>query len=313
MRWCWPLAPYLVAIILLHTALIVTFWPGTAMVPLFCGHDAPAHPVSDSRHTLWRRCGGRRERLQPCCFFYWRLGSLRARPGRDFRRRQSMERSAGERGPAKWRVWDWRDSQFSGVCGRGRARPAHAATIEFYANRNARPGGTACRRCSSQAGQTHRRQRSHRAFRRRRYLLLALLACAPLAAEIRSLTILHTTICTRGCRRWKTSRAASPITPPSSARARQLHRLHPVVCRRPGAGLAGFHHLPRLPVYEIANLFGFDAATLGNHEFDYGWMQVRKFIQTANYPMVTCNLVGANGSCSLSRTSSSLSTSCAWR
>jgi len=24
-------------------------------------------------------------------------------------------------------------------------------------------------------------------------------------------------------------------------------------------------------------------------------MQVRKFIQTANYPMVTCNLVGANG------------------
>src|SRR6266513_1703656 len=26
-----------------------------------------------------------------------------------------------------------------------------------------------------------------------------------------------------------------------------------------------------LPVYEIANMFGFTANTLGNHEFDYGW------------------------------------------
>jgi 2',3'-cyclic-nucleotide 2'-phosphodiesterase (5'-nucleotidase family) len=68
-----------------------------------------------------------------------------------------------------------------------------------------------------------------------------------------------------------------------------------------------------LPVYEVANLFGFDAATLGNHEFDYGWMQVRKFIQTANYPMVTATWWAPTASCSPSRTSSSLSTSCAWR
>src|ERR1035441_3792016 len=48
-----------------------------------------------------------------------------------------------------------------------------------------------------------------------------------------------------------------------------------------------------LPVFEIANLFGYDAATLGNHEFDYGWMQARKFIETAKYPIVTANLVNA--------------------
>lgn len=48
-----------------------------------------------------------------------------------------------------------------------------------------------------------------------------------------------------------------------------------------------------LPVFELANLLGFDAATLGNHDFDYGWMQARKFIETANYPMVSANVVGA--------------------
>ena len=49
-----------------------------------------------------------------------------------------------------------------------------------------------------------------------------------------------------------------------------------------------------LPVFEVANLLGFDAATLGNHDFDYGWMQARKFIETANYPMVSANVVGAD-------------------
>ncbi len=39
-----------------------------------------------------------------------------------------------------------------------------------------------------------------------------------------------------------------------------------------------------LPVYEIANLFGFDAATLGNHEFDYGWPQARKFLANRELP-----------------------------
>src|SRR5262252_3570954 len=50
-----------------------------------------------------------------------------------------------------------------------------------------------------------------------------------------------------------------------------------------------------LPVYEIANLLGFDAATLGNHEFDYGWAQAKKFLSTAKYPIVTCNLENAKG------------------
>jgi 2',3'-cyclic-nucleotide 2'-phosphodiesterase (5'-nucleotidase family) len=50
-----------------------------------------------------------------------------------------------------------------------------------------------------------------------------------------------------------------------------------------------------LPVYEIGNLLGIDAATLGNHEFDYGWPQTKKFLATAKYPIVTCNLENAKG------------------
>src|SRR6516225_3973031 len=48
-----------------------------------------------------------------------------------------------------------------------------------------------------------------------------------------------------------------------------------------------------LPVFEVANLLGIDAATLGNHDFDYGWPQTRKFMETARYPIVSCNMVGA--------------------
>ena len=50
-----------------------------------------------------------------------------------------------------------------------------------------------------------------------------------------------------------------------------------------------------LPVFEVANLLGLDAGTLGNHDFDYGWMQARKFLTVANYPIVSCNIVGAEG------------------
>jgi 2',3'-cyclic-nucleotide 2'-phosphodiesterase (5'-nucleotidase family) len=49
------------------------------------------------------------------------------------------------------------------------------------------------------------------------------------------------------------------------------------------------------PVYELSNLFGFDAATLGNHEFDYGWEQARKFLTIAKCPIVSANVVNAGG------------------
>jgi 5'-nucleotidase / UDP-sugar diphosphatase len=47
------------------------------------------------------------------------------------------------------------------------------------------------------------------------------------------------------------------------------------------------------PVYDIANMLHIDAATLGNHEFDYGWRQTQRFMKIANYPVVSANVVDA--------------------
>lgn len=49
------------------------------------------------------------------------------------------------------------------------------------------------------------------------------------------------------------------------------------------------------PVWEIANHLGIDVNTLGNHEFDYGWQQIPKFIQGVDFPTVTANIVNAEG------------------
>lgn len=49
------------------------------------------------------------------------------------------------------------------------------------------------------------------------------------------------------------------------------------------------------PVYELANLLGFDAASVGNHEFDYGWKAVRGFARIAHFPLLSDNVQGADG------------------
>jgi len=129
-----------------------------------------------------------------------------------------------------------------------------------------------------------------------RLLALALLVSAPLSAEVRSLTILHTN---------DLHARLSPLDNHQGGFA-----VLAAVIQRERAGCADcillnagdlvqgspvstvFHGLP---VFEIANLFHFDAATLGNHDFDYGWLQTRKFMETANYPTVSANMVGSDG------------------
>src|ERR1022692_4618915 len=130
----------------------------------------------------------------------------------------------------------------------------------------------------------------------RRLLAVWLLAATPLAAEIRSLTILHVN---------DLHARISPLENHNGgfaflATAIQKERAGCTDCILLNAGdlVQGtpvstiFHGLP---VFEIGNLLGYDAATLGNHEFDYGWMQARKFIETARYPIVTANLVNGKG------------------
>jgi 2',3'-cyclic-nucleotide 2'-phosphodiesterase (5'-nucleotidase family) len=49
------------------------------------------------------------------------------------------------------------------------------------------------------------------------------------------------------------------------------------------------------PLYELANLLGFDAASVGNHEFDYGWKAIQRFAHIAHFPLLTANDENNNG------------------
>jgi len=130
----------------------------------------------------------------------------------------------------------------------------------------------------------------------RRRLALALLACAPLAAEIRSLTILHTN--DLHARMMPLENHHGGFAFLATVIRRERAGCHDCILLNAGDVAQGspvstiFHGLP---VFEVANLFGFDAGTLGNHDFDYGWMQARKFIQISNYPIVSSNVVDAEG------------------
>lgn len=132
--------------------------------------------------------------------------------------------------------------------------------------------------------------------RARHVLLLLLLLAAQAAAAVRSLTILHTN---------DLHARLSPLDDgrggfAALAAVIRRERAHCSDCILLNAGdLAQGSPVSTIfhgePVFEIANRFGFDAATIGNHDFDYGWPETRRFIQMANYPMVSSNLVDSDG------------------
>src|SRR6516165_5039892 len=129
-----------------------------------------------------------------------------------------------------------------------------------------------------------------------RLVAFALLVCSCGAAEVRTLTILHTNDLHARISPLENGHGGFAYL--AEAVRRERENCKDCIFLNAGDAVQGspvstiFHGLP---VYEITNLLGFDAATLGNHEFDYGWLQVRKFMQTANYPIVSSNIVNSKG------------------
>ena len=111
-------------------------------------------------------------------------------------------------------------------------------------------------------------------------MAFALLLCSPLAAEIRSLTILHTNDLHARLMPLENHRGGFAYL--ATAIRRERAGCNDCILLNAGDVAQGtpvstiFHGLP---IFEVANLFGYDVGTLGNHDFDYGWMQARKFIQ----------------------------------
>ena len=127
-----------------------------------------------------------------------------------------------------------------------------------------------------------------------RIALAAALAAASLTAEIRTLTILH--VNDLHARLLPLENRHGGFAYLASLIRREREKCADCILLNAGDVAQGtpvstiFHGLP---VFEVANLLGIDAACLGNHDFDYGWMQARKFIGVAKYPIVTANIVGA--------------------
>ena len=48
-------------------------------------------------------------------------------------------------------------------------------------------------------------------------------------------------------------------------------------------------------IIELMNTLGYDVATIGNHEFDYGMEQFNKNVELAKFKYVCCNFLDANG------------------
>ena len=49
------------------------------------------------------------------------------------------------------------------------------------------------------------------------------------------------------------------------------------------------------PIFEIMSRMGYDAAVLGNHEFDHGWDRIRGFAELADFPLLCANAKDPEG------------------
>ena len=132
----------------------------------------------------------------------------------------------------------------------------------------------------------------------RRFLLCLILAAAPLLAQdaVKPLTILHSNDLHAHLRPDEHGNGGFARL----ATAVRQEKANCMACLYLEAGdivqgtpVSTLYH--GIPVYQIANLLGFDASTLGNHEFDYGWRRVQEFVRIAKFPVLSANVVDANG------------------
>ena len=59
---------------------------------------------------------------------------------------------------------------------------------------------------------------------------------------------------------------------------------------RTGEPLNDMNEIPAYPMVALMNQIGFDATTLGNHEFDSGPEGLARLINLANFPHICCNV-----------------------
>jgi hypothetical protein len=113
-RWCFPLFPYLLAILILHSLIVLTLWPGhcygpryfSDMTPLFILFLIPGI-------LLWRESTGAARTVCAAAFLVLAACGLFVH-GHGATSIAANQWSAlpVDVDTARWRVWDWHDPQF---------------------------------------------------------------------------------------------------------------------------------------------------------------------------------------------------------
>jgi len=114
LRWCWPLAPYLIAITVLHTALIVSIWPGHGYGPRYFADITHLFMLFLIPAILyWRTMRGPARTMAAGLFLLLAAWGVFAHGhgGTSFAANQWSALPVNV-DQAKWRVWDWSDPQF---------------------------------------------------------------------------------------------------------------------------------------------------------------------------------------------------------
>ncbi len=60
---------------------------------------------------------------------------------------------------------------------------------------------------------------------------------------------------------------------------------------RTGEPLNDLYEIPAYPMVALMNQIGFDATTLGNHEYDGGQANLARLINLSNFPYLACNII----------------------
>jgi hypothetical protein len=114
LRWCWPLAPYLAAIVALHTALLAPFWPGHGYGPRFFADMSHLFVLFLIPAILyWRNMRGPARTAMAAAFLTVAAWGVFAH-GRGATSVAANQWSAlpASVDQAMGRVWDWSDPQF---------------------------------------------------------------------------------------------------------------------------------------------------------------------------------------------------------
>ncbi len=120
-------------------------------------------------------------------------------------------------------------------------------------------------------------------------LTIGLLISGALSADIRELVIIHTNDFHGHIKEEQSYAGAARI----SAFVKKQRQQHPgVLFLDAGDAVSGTPvstMFKGLPIFHVMNAMGYDVGLIGNHEFDQGYLHIKKFREIANHPLLGAN------------------------